>query len=268
MTTSQVRTELSSAYARDRSDRTHELFLLARNSTDDEERRVAMDTVIEMYLDYAHSQASRYRLRGVAIDDLYQVAALALTKAAQRYDVYSGYDFMSYAAPTIRGELRKYFRDYGWMIRPTRRIQELQAQISSAEAELSFTLGRSPRPREIAEYLNVAIDSVTEALATDGCFAPTSLDHPVSGDGSTALGELLPLTGDHARSAVEARMMLEPVLGTLGERDRLILSMRFDEGLTQREIAAKIGVTQMQVSRLLARILAQLRHRIGDVPSR
>ena len=248
----------------DRASRTRELFILAQSAVSDDERRRLLDTVIVMHLDLAHSEAGRYRSRGIPLDDLRQVAALALTKATRGYDVTTGHDFLSYAVPTIRGELRKHFRDHGWMIRPPRRIQELQACINAAEAELSYALGRSPQPVEIADYLEECTESVLEALASDGCFVPASLDHPTGGDGSTTLGDLLPLDDDH--SASEARLVLRPVLGQLSARDRQILSMRFYEGLTQREIAARIGVTQMQVSRLLTRILGQLRNGVGEVP--
>ena len=251
--------------ARTRSTRTRELFSLAQSTDSAEERRQLLDTVIEMHLDLAHSEAARYRSRGIALDDLRQVAALALTKAARGYDVTTGHDFLSYAVPTIRGELRKHFRDHGWMIRPPRRIQELQARINTAEAELSSRLGRSPQPREIAEHIDEGTEAVIEALASDGCFVPASLDHPAGEDGSTTLGDLLPLDDDPHRAA-EARLMLSPALRQLGERDRRILSMRFYEGLTQREIAARIGVTQMQVSRLLTRILGQLRSGVGEMP--
>jgi len=249
----------------ERSARTRELFALARSTDSAAERRQLMEDVIKMHLDLAHAEAARYRSRGVPLDDLRQVAALALTKAARGYDVTTGHDFLSYAVPTIRGELRKHFRDHGWMIRPPRRIQELQARINSAEAELAYQLGRSPKPVEIADFLGECTESVIEALASDGCFVPASLDHPAGGDGSTTLGELLPFD-DAERRAAEARLMLRPVLRDLGERDRLILNMRFYEGLTQREIAARIGVTQMQVSRLLTRILGQLRNGVGGVP--
>ncbi|MET0999305.1 MAG: sigma-70 family RNA polymerase sigma factor [Marmoricola sp.] len=249
----------------ERSARTRELFFLASATDSPAERRRLMDDVIEMHLDLAHAEAARYRSRGIPLDDLRQVAALALTKATRGYDVTTGHDFLSYAVPTIRGELRKHFRDHGWMIRPPRRIQELQARINSAEAELSYQLGRSPQPVEIADFLGECTESVIEALASDGCFVPASLDHPAGGDGSTTLGELLPFD-DTERRAAEARLMLRPVLRDLGERDRLILNMRFYEGLTQREIAARIGVTQMQVSRLLTRILGQLRNGVGEIP--
>jgi RNA polymerase sigma-B factor len=250
----------------ERAVRTRDLFGAAQVCDDERALRKLLDTVIEMHLDYAYAQASKYRSRGVPIDDLRQVAALALTKAAQGYDVSSGHDFMSYAGPTIRGELRKYFRDHGWMVRPTRSVQELQARISTAEAELSFELGASPRPAQVAEHLGVPVEAVLEALASDGCFSPTSLDLTVRTGTPATLGELLP-SGDGDRRAAEARMMLHPALGILSERDRFILRLRFFEGLTQREIADAIGVTQMQVSRILTRILAQLRHKVGDPPA-
>lgn len=251
-----------SSSSQDRAAQTRETFSRALEATPAEKRRL-MDTVIVLHLDLAHAEAARYRNRGIPLDDLRQVAALALTKATQGYDVTTGHDFLSYAVPTIRGELRKHFRDHGWMIRPPRRIQELQARINVADAELANELGRSPRPQEIADRLEECTENVIEALSSDGCFVPASLDHPAGGDGSTTLGELLPLDGDEHRAS-EARLMLRPVMVGLGERDRAILNMRFYEGLTQREIAARIGVTQMQVSRLLTRILSQLRTSVGD----
>jgi RNA polymerase sigma-B factor len=250
----------------DRNAHTRELFLRAIEAATPEERHELLERVILLHVDLAHAEAARYRSRGIAIDDLRQVAALALTKAARGYDVTSGHDFLSYAVPTIRGELRKHFRDHGWMIRPPRRIQELQARITVAESELSYRLGRSPQPVEIAEHLGECAESVIEALASDGCFVPASLDHPTGVDASTTLGDLL-TDEDASHRASEARVVLRPVLRRLGERDRQILEMRFGEGLTQREIAERIGVTQMQVSRLLTRILAQLRSGVGEVPA-
>src|SRR3954453_8308268 len=248
----------------DRNARTRDLFLQAASASSEERARL-LETVIVMHVDLAHAEASRYRSRGIPLDDLRQVAALALTKAARGYDVSSGHDFLSYAVPTIRGELRKHFRDHGWMIRPPRRIQELQSRINAAESELSYRLGRSPQPVEIADHLGECTESVIEALASDCCFPPAPLDHPAGADGSSTLGDLLP-DDDPSHGASEARVVLQPVLRRLGERDRQILGMRFCEGLTQREIAERIGVTQMQVSRLLTRILAQLRSGVGDVP--
>ena len=242
----------------DRASRAHELFLQAAATKNKACRDARIEQAIVLHLDVAHSEAARYRSRGIPLDDLRQVAALALTKAAHGYDVTSGHEFLAYAVPTIRGELRKHFRDHGWMIRPPRRVQELQARINIADSELSARLGRSPVPREIAAHLEVDLDSVTEALASDGCFLPTSLDNPAGVEGSSTLADLLS-DGDEDRDAAEARLLLQPLIRHLGLRDRRILLLRFFEGLTQREIAEHIGVTQMQVSRLLTRILGQLR---------
>ena len=262
-----VRTQPQPSGSAARSERAHELFRRAEASVTAAERCAVMNAVVEIYLDYAHGQAQRYAGRGVPLEDLRQVAALALIKAVHRYDVDSGHHFLSFAGPTIRGELRKHFRDLGWMIRPTRGIQELRAQLRIAEADLFLTLARPPRPTELAEHLDVTVESVIEALATNGCFAPTTLDLPVGEGGVETLGDLLP-ADDHDHRALEVSMMLRPVLPTLDERDRLILSLRFDDDLTQREIAGKVGVSQEQVSRILKRIFTQLRQRIGNVVPR
>jgi RNA polymerase sigma-B factor len=146
-------------------------------------------------------------------------------------------------------------------VRPPRRVQELQGQIAKTSNELSQSLGRSPRPREVATALDVEVDAVIEALAADGCFTPSSLDIPVGEDGSATLGELMHDESEDFGSA-EARIMLGPAVRRLGERDRRILELRFFEGWTQEQIAADIGVTQMQVSRLLSRILQDLRDQL------
>jgi RNA polymerase sigma-B factor len=143
------------------------------------------------------------------------------------------------------------------MVRPPRRVQELQARISRAQNELEARLGRSPRPTELADHLDVQIEEIIEALTADGCFTPTSLDGPIGG-GSAVLGDLLPLDGSDLDCA-EARIMLSPILKVLTERDLLVLRMRFIEQRTQQEIGEAIGLTQAQVSRKLVNILRQLR---------
>jgi RNA polymerase sigma-B factor len=217
--------------------------------------------LIEDHVAVARSIASRYRDRGIDLDDLEQVALLALIRAARRFDPDAGHDFMSYAVPTIRGELRKHFRDSGWMVRPPRRVQELQARIPRAQEELERRLGRSPRPSEISAHLGEDLDVVVEALTADGCFTPASLDAPV-GDRSAVLGDLLGHT-DPDLDAAEARALLAPVLRRLDDRDRLMLTLRFAEQRTQTEIGERVGLTQTQVSRVLARILRQLRAELG-----
>ena len=148
------------------------------------------------------------------------------------------------------------------MVRPPRRIQELQARIGAAQEELELTLGRSARPSELAQHLDEELSNVVEALAADGCFTATSLDAPV-GDGTSSLGDLL---GSEAREngAMEARLMLSPLVSRLGARDRHVLRMRYFEDRTQQEIAQEIGITQAQVSRILGRILDGLRAQLTE----
>jgi len=242
----------------------HTLVLLREASTSAPgARQRLLHEVVTTNMGVATAIASRYRTRGIATEDLEQVAYLALVKAAQGYDAALGNDFLSYAVPTIRGEIKRHFRDLGWTVRPPRRIQELQARITAADALLSQELGRSPRPSEVAAHLGEQVEDVTEALATVGCFTPASLDRPAGEDGTATVSDLIG-SEDAAREAAEARTVLAPLVRRLGERDRRILLLRFFRGWTQQEIADDIGVTQMQVSRLLTRILADLRKGLSD----
>ena len=212
----------------------------------------------------ARSMAARYRNRGIDLDDLEQVALLGLTKAARRFDPDAGHDFLSYAVPTVRGELRRHFRDAGWMVRPPRRVQELQRRITRAQRELEAQLGRSPRPSEVAVHLEADLSDVVEALSADGCFTPTSLDGVV-GDGTSTLGDLLG-SEDGAIESAEARVVLRPVVRRLSDRDQRIVRLRFVDERTQQEIAEDIGLTQAQVSRVLTRILADLKEKLVEPP--
>lgn len=220
--------------------------------------------LIETNVAVARSMASRYRNRGIDLDDLEQVALLGLTKAAQRFDPGAGHDFLSFAVPTIRGELRRHFRDSGWMVRPPRRVQDLQTRIASAQEELESTLGRSPRPTEIAAHLDEDLGDVVEALGADGCFTPASLDATVA-DGSSSLADLLG-DDDRAMAQAEAKVVLEPQMQRLSPRDRRIVRLRYFQEQTQQEIADAVGLTQAQVSRVLARILADLRAGLVERP--
>ncbi len=220
------------------------------------------EQLVEAYAPLVRSMASRYRNRGVDLDDLKQVALLGLTKAARRFDPAAGHDFLSYAVPTVRGELRRHFRDCGWMVRPPRRVQELQGRIGAAEERLSASLGRSPRPTEIAAELDEPLDEVVEALAADGCFTPASLDAPV-GEGGAGLGDIFG-GEDREFGRAEAAAVVVPLLRGLAARDRRIVQMRFFEERTQEEIAQAVGLTQAQVSRTLARLLRQFRSQLGS----
>lgn len=243
---------------RSRSERTSELFRSASSTDDPSLRELLLDEVTVLNIPVCESVASRYRGRGIAEDDLNGVARLALVRAVRRFDVDAGHDFLSYAVPTIRGEIKRYFRDAGWVIRPPRRVQEVQTAIAAVESDLSGRLGRSPGPAQLADALGVDVADVEEALAARGCFVPDSLDRPLSGTDDVHLTDVLGAE-DPAHRAAEARAVLGPVVSALQDRDRRIIELRFFDGLTQREIAADLGVTQMQVSRLLARILRDLR---------
>lgn len=220
-----------------------------------------LDYVVRINMGVAASLAKRFAHRGIEEEDLVQVAYAALIGAANGFDPGRDQDFLSYAVPTIRGELKKHFRDRGWVVRPPRRIQEIQSRITRAEGDLAQELGRQPRPSELAAHLGVEMDEVTEALAAGGCFAPSSLDRSVVGPGGVdfvTVGDLLS-EEDRSQDATEARVALGAVVRRLSERDRWILYMRFFEERSQKEIGDAIGVTQMQVSRLLARIMRDLR---------
>ena len=201
--------------------------------------------------------ARRYHGRGIAADDLDQVAYLGLVKAVRGFDPTLGDDFLSYAVPTLRGEIRRYFRDAGWTVRPPRSVQEVQAKVSTAEAELFQKLGRAPRSSEIAVHLDVPLTLVMDALSAGGCFSPMSIDAPiVPGEQAPAeqLGGL-----DPAFDSSEARLALKPLMSALSERDRTIIHLRFFENRTQAQIGAEVGVSQEQVSRLISGILVKMR---------
>ena len=250
----------------DRADRaalTTELLERAATESRPAVRQSLIASVVEANMGVADAIASHYRRRGISDDDLQQVAYLALTKAAQRFDAGAGHDFLSYAVPTIRGEVRRYFRDNGWMVRPPRKVQELQSRVFAAEAELAPTLGRSPSVTEVASHLGAPLRDVEEALSAEGCFVPTSLDKVVSGESSTTIGDLLG-DMDTETDAVEARVVLAPVVRRLSARDRKVLQLRYFDDRTQREIAEEIGVTQTQVSRVLSRIIRELRENVEE----
>jgi len=230
----------------------------AARETDPVERKRLQDEVVVLHMGLARAIAARYRGRGIADDDLTQAASMALLKAARNFDPTRGVEFLSYAVVTMKGEVKRQFRDYGWMVRPPRSIQKLQSDVSRADCELTHRLGRSPKVSEVAAYRDVAEEEGLEALSADGCCTPTALDTPVGSEGSGVLGELIP-GDDSAMSEAEARVMLTPAVRALPEREREVLYLRFFKQQTQAQIAEEIGVTQMQVSRILSRVLVQLR---------
>ncbi|WP_203335730.1 sigma-70 family RNA polymerase sigma factor [Nocardioides limicola] len=256
-----------SGVSRDRRRRlTAGLLRQADRAEDPDQRASLINQVIVLNISVARSIASRYRRRDVPVEDLEQVANAALVRSAQQFDVSRQRDFLAYAVPSIRGELRRYFRDHGWTVRPPRRVQELQSLVVEKREQLRAKDRGNPTDADIAEALDVPEDDVSEALRAEGCFTPTSLDSPVGEQGTTALGDLI-ADPDSARGqeAAEARVMLRPVLRRLKVRDRKLLRLRFRDGMTQQEIADEFGVTQTQVSRLLGRVLRDLRRTLGEV---
>lgn len=245
----------------ERRQRTRVLLAQAHEATSESERMEALDEVVRINMPVARTLAAPYAGRGIPLEDLEQVAFMALVRAARGYQPDRSGDFLAYAVPTIRGEVKKHFRDHGWTVRPPRRIQELQAEVIRTRSELEQSTGHEPDMAEIAASIGEPVEEVAEAMAADGCFSPSSLDQPVRSESGTSLGDLV-VSEDPGFEAAEARAMLASAISTLGERDRKILRMRFFDGLTQKEIGREIGVTQMQVSRLLTRILADLRREL------
>jgi RNA polymerase sigma-B factor len=255
---------------RTRSIRTKELFEERASTDDPEERHQLLEELVTLNLPVADSLAQRYSARGLPLEDLVQEARLALVRVVESFRPEYGHDFLSYAVPSILGALRKQFRDSGWTVRPPRRIQEAQQAINQSRADLLQQLGREPRVGELSEALNLDEETVIEALSADGCYTPASLDRPIGGDGDTEAGArtLGAVLGgeDPDFASCEARVVLRPLLARLEDRDRTVLRLRFVDGLTQREVGEEIGVTQMQVSRILSRIFDTLRNEVGEVP--
>ncbi|MEQ4524143.1 sigma-70 family RNA polymerase sigma factor [Nocardioides kribbensis] len=251
----------------ERSRRTAEL--VARSVAGSAEtRREALDEVVVLNRGVAEAVAARYRGRGVADDDLVQVAYEGLVKAVRRFDPAASEDLLTFAVPTIRGEVLRHFRDLGWAVRPPRRVQDLQRALEQQGTALAQRLGREPSTVELAAACGATQQEVDEARAARGCFRPTSLDLPVGdggagGDGGATLGSLLPDDSDDGLAGAEARADLGPVVRTLDARDRRVLALRFVWGRSQREIGEELGVSQVQVSRQLSRILGTLRHDLG-----
>jgi RNA polymerase sigma-B factor len=247
-----------------RSAETARLFDEVAAATTDAARHDLIDQIIVLNLGVAQAVARRFRGRGIPDEDLEQVACMALVRAAQKFDLAHERDFLTYAVPTISGELKRHFRDVGWTIRPPRRIQEIQSKVIHA-----YRAGRDadthPSAARLAAELDLPEDDVREALTVDGCFAPLSLDRPVHSEiGDTTIGETLADDDAATVQAVEARLLLAPALATLNERDRRIVHLRFVEERTQTDIGRELGITQMQVSRLITRILRDLRASLGD----
>jgi RNA polymerase sigma-B factor len=216
------------------------------------------EELVASHLSLAEYLARRFANRGEALDDLVQVASLGLIKAVDRFDPKRGVEFSTYATHTIVGELKRHFRDKSWSVRAPRRMQELYLRLGKVVGALGQELGRSPTIAELAAQVKVSEEEVLEALEAGQAYHSNSLDAPAGGDEGEPLGARL-RDDDASLDDVESRATLSPLLAQLPPREQLILRMRFFEGLTQSEIAARLGISQMHVSRLLARSVARLR---------
>ncbi|GAA0514406.1 hypothetical protein Ade02nite_90030 [Paractinoplanes deccanensis] len=213
---------------------------------------------IEAWLPLAQHLSRRYAGRGEPADDLVQVAMVGLIKAVDRYDITYGTDFAPFAIPTVLGELKRHFRDRSWAIRVPRRLQELRMAINAANSTLTHVLGRPPTAADVAAHLGVSEEDVLEGLEGALAYHTTSLSTPVGEDHAHELGDTIGAE-DHGYELAELRIALGPALARLTEREQQLLSMRFYGNRTQSEIAQHIGISQMHVSRLLAKALAKLR---------
>jgi len=234
-----------------------EQHLFARHQQGD---RLAREELVRRFMPLARSLARRYDRSSEPFEDLLQVASLGLLKALDRFDPEMGHPFASFAVPTILGEMRRHFRDAGWSVHVPRGSQERALKVRDAQERMANERGRAPTVQELAQYLELGQDDVIDALQAIQAYESLSLDAPRPGatDEATSYGDAMG-EEDARYELVELDATVSAVLGRIPQRERQILRMRFVEDLTQTEIAARVGISQMQVSRLLRRSLDQLR---------
>ncbi len=245
--------------------RSHQLFTALSDADISEAERARLrDDLVRLHLPLVEHFARRFLNRGEPYDDLLQVGTIGLIKAVDRFDLERGVEFSTYATPTIVGEIKRHFRDRGWAIRVPRRLQELRISITTATAELTQEHGRSPTVAELAHRIGVPEEEILEGLDSSNAYATLSLDAPDSSEDSAL--SMIDVIGadDESLEHVENRETIKPLLEGLDPREKHILTLRFFKGMTQSQIAAEIGISQMHVSRLLTRTLEKLRRSLAD----
>jgi RNA polymerase sigma-B factor len=224
----------------------------------------AREQLIEQYMSLVRSLARRYSYRGEQLEDLVQIGAIGLIKAIDRFDIGRGVELTTYATPNIIGEIKRHFRDKGWAVRVPRGLQELNVQLSKLMEQLTVQLSRSPTIPELAKAAGVEEEEVLEALESGRAYTSLSLSAG-GGGGDDDLDPLESLgTEEHQYEVSEDRAVLAPGFKALDERERMILQLRFFEGLTQSQIAQQVGISQMHVSRLIRRSLEKIRETISE----
>ncbi|WP_405161961.1 RNA polymerase sigma factor SigF [Nocardia sp. NBC_01499] len=239
---------------------------MAALAAGDPHRNELREEVMRLCLPLAEHIARKFAGRGEAFDDLQQIARLGLVLAVDRFDVSRGSSFLSFAVPTIMGEVRRHFRDHTWAVRVPRRLKEIQQLIGPATETLSNRLGRVPTAREIAAELELEVGEVTQALIARNGYQANSIEAVTRDDGENAPLAVAAGLGaeEPCYQLLEQSMTIRPLIAALPERERGVLIMRFFESLTQAQIAERLGVSQMQVSRILSKTLNTLREQASD----
>lgn len=255
----------STNHSDDSYDDVVEMFIvLRRMPAESHEYRRQRERIVGRCLPLADHVASHFARRGEGIEDLTQVARLGLMNAVNRFDPDKGPSFIGFAVPTMMGEVRRYFRDYSWGMRVPRRLRELHVQISRTTGELAQKLGRAPTAGELAQVLEVPREEIVECLVAGDAYRLDSLDAPLGADGSGKPRLVADAVGgvDPQIEHITNREAVQALVGALPQRERQVLHMRFFESMTQSQIAERIGVSQMQVSRILSSTLRCLRDQL------
>lgn len=240
-------------------EKTHELFRRYKEEGDVEER----EKLVMSHMNLVRFLANKFKNRGEPLDDLIQVGYLGLLKAIDRFDPSRGLEFTTYATPTIMGEIKRHFRDKGWSVRVPRRLQELSAKVNQATDVLTTELQRSPKIEEIAEYLDASVDEVLEAMESSSAYSSVPLEGTGNNDNDDAPSVLdRYATEDSALNFTDDRLIIEEALKGFSPREREVIDLRFLQGMTQIEIAEQLGISQVQVSRLLRRTLKKIQDKI------
>ena len=239
--------------------KTRELFRRYKEQGDMDAR----EQLVMSHMNLVRFLANKFKNRGEPLDDLMQVGYLGLLKAIDRFDPDRGLEFTTYATPTILGEIKRHFRDKGWSVRVPRRLQELSAKVNQATDTLTTQLQRSPSVEEIADYLDASVDEVLEAMESSSAYSSVPLEGGGSGEDDEAPSVIDHYaTEDPDLAASDDRIVLEQAIADFSPREQEVVKMRFDEGLTQVEIAERLGISQVQVSRLLRRTLRRIQDKI------